>query len=150
MNILPTRSAIAAATVVTCLCIPSGSSAQQTNRIGIEARAMKYWQTRADKDLAQAYTFYCPMYRTRVSQPSFIQQTRLIRFDLRNVRVARVDQETDTRAVVHIRFRYLVPTLSPEPLDGEASDVWIKDASGEWCKEDEPLVLPFPPPAPPK
>jgi hypothetical protein len=109
-------------------------------------RAGQYWKRRQAKDLTGAYPFYCATYRSRVSQPQFLQMTRLVRFDLHDVAVRAVAIE-GTRASVRVTYKFLLPTLADTLVDGEISEYWVREASGEWCKEDEPLILPFPPPS---
>jgi hypothetical protein len=78
-----------------------------------------------------------------VSQAQFLQMTRLVRFDLTDVHVAGVTTEGN-RATVRIAYHFMMPTISTDPLPGEASEVWLREPDGQWCKEDEPIVLPFP------
>jgi hypothetical protein len=120
-------------------------------RSAIEARAQTYWERRQAKDLLGAYPFYCAAYRARVSQSQFLQMTRLIRFDMKETRVSSVninDQAND-KAQVTVDYKFLVPTLSAEPVSGRSTELWVLDRDGQWCKEDEPLVIPFGPPARP-
>ena len=120
----------------------------------LEARAQAYWDRRQAKDLTGAYPFYCSSYRSRVSQAQFLQMTRLVRFTLQNVKVTRTVPKGD-RMEVTVDYRFLVPTLPEPEAGGQTKEIWARDADGRWCKEDEPLVLPFPestpttPPAPP-
>jgi hypothetical protein len=107
------------------------------------ARARAYWDRRQAKDLAGAYGFYCSGYRARVSQPQFMQLTRLNRFDLKEVHLSATMTGAD-RAQVTIAYKFMLPTLPGELVDSKASDGWSRDTDGQWCKEDEPLVLPFP------
>lgn len=124
---------------------------QQTTKpkpSSLESRAQEYWTRRQAKDLAGAYPYYCSAYRARVSQGQFLQMTRLVRFDLRDVRVTAAASSGD-RAEVTVAYKFQMPTLADQLLDGQAKEMWVRDADGQWCKEDEPLSLPFPPPAPP-
>jgi hypothetical protein len=122
-------------------------SAPQPTASSLESRVQEYWVRRQAKDLAGAYPYYCSAYRSRVSQGQFLQMTRLVRFDIQDVRVTGVTSSGD-RAEATIAYKFLMPTLLNQLLDGRTTDVWARDADGKWCKEDEPLVLPFPPPAP--
>ena len=122
---------------------PNASSTPQAGPATLETRAQAYWARRQAKDLAGAYEFYCPEYRARVSREQFLQLTRLNRFNLTDVRVANV-AAAGARSEVTITYRFFLPTLSDQPLEGRASDWWARDGTGVWCKEDEPLVLPFP------
>lgn len=120
-------------------------------RSAIEARAQKYWELRQAKDLLGAYPFYCAAFRAGVSQSQFLQMTRLIRFNLTETRVASVtinDQAND-KAQVTVDYKFVVPTVSEQPVPGRVTDRWALDPDGQWCKEDEPLVMPFRPPTPP-
>jgi hypothetical protein len=110
----------------------------------IEARVLGYWAKRQGKDLAGAWTFYCSEYRTRVPQPQFMQMTRLLRFDLRDLKVAQVKLSGTSKAEVTISYHFSLPTIAAQELDGQSMDTWSKDTDGQWCKDDEPLVLPFP------
>lgn len=123
-------------------------SAKGTNAVSIEKRVQEYWDRRKAKDLAGAYPFYCSPYRSRVSQAQFLQLTRLVRFDLLEVRVASVVPMAD-RAEVTIAYRFMVPTLPEPERDGRTTEIWARDTNEQWCKEDEPLVLPFPSTTPP-
>ena len=120
-------------------------------RSAIEARVQKYWERRQAKDLLGAYPFYCAAFRAGVSQSQFLQMTRLIRFDLTETRVTSVtikDQAND-KAQVTVDYKFLVPMLSAGPVSGRATELWALDPDGQWCKESEPLVLPFGAPTPP-
>jgi hypothetical protein len=108
-----------------------------------ESRVQQYWARRQAKDLAGAWTFYCADYQARVPQPQFMMMTRLLRFDLRDLKVAKVERHGD-KADVTIAYKFSLPTVPGQDLDGQSSDVWSKGADGQWCKDDEPLVLPFP------
>ena len=119
-------------------------------RSAIEARAQKYWERRQAKDLLGAYPFYCAVFRARVSQSQFLHMTRLTRFDLSDSRVTSVtikDQAND-KAQVTVDYKFLVPTLSGQPVPGRVTELWALDPDGQWCKQDEPLVMPFGPPPP--
>jgi hypothetical protein len=124
---------------------PAGTSARATpaQATTLEDRVQQYWKRRQAKDLAGAYPFYCAAYRARVSQTEYLQLTRLARFDLSDVRIAGTAPSAGGVAVT-IAYRFLMPTISDRPLDGHATEIWTRDAGGEWCKQDEPVVLPFP------
>ena len=109
----------------------------------LESRVNDYWRRRQAKDLAGSYPFYCAGYRARVSAAQFLQLTRLTRFDLNDVRMTGATAEGN-RTTVHIAYRFMMPTLSDQPVPGDATETWMREADGQWCKEDEPLVLPFP------
>ena len=111
---------------------------------GLEARVQHYWARRQAKDLVGAYPFYCEAYRSRVSQTAFTQLTRLNRFDLTDVKVSATVPDRD-RFQVTITYRFKAPMVPADSLTGQATDAWKRDTDGKWCKEDEPLVLPFPP-----
>ena len=108
----------------------------------LTSRVEAYWNRRQAKDLISAYAFYCTAYRNRVPQAEFLTLTRLVRVDLREVRVARVNQ-IGHRAEVWVSLRFLLPTVSPDPLDSELMESWVRDADNRWCKEEEPSVLPI-------
>jgi hypothetical protein len=103
----------------------------------------EYWHRREAKDLAGAYGFYCTEYRARVSQPAFLQMTRLVRFDLSEIKIAAAVEEGN-RATVRVAYKFAAPNIAPGLLDGETTDTWLRDADGQWCKQDEPLTLPVP------
>ena len=115
----------------------------------LEARAQRYWDFRRDKDLSGAYELYCSDYRARVTRGEFLKLTRLVRFDLQDLRVARVLDEGGT-AKVTVGFRFTLPTLPDQLVNGETTDDWKRDVDGQWCKVDEPLVMPFPTSSPPR
>jgi hypothetical protein len=119
------------------------SSAGATRPAPLLARATQYWDRRKAKDLGGAYVFYCTAYKSRVSRDQYLQLTRLTRFDLTDVKVA-ADPEARGRAEVGVAYKYLFTPVSDKPLDGKTNEIWVQDGDGEWCKEDEPLVLPFP------
>jgi hypothetical protein len=106
-------------------------------------RATQYWERRKAKDLGGAYVFYCAAYKSRVSRDQYLQLTRLARFDLTEVAVA-ADPAARSRAEVRVAYKYLFTAISDKPLDGKTSEIWVQDGDGQWCKEDESLVLPFP------
>jgi hypothetical protein len=114
----------------------------------LAGRVNEYWRRRQGKDLAGAYAFYCPAYRARVSQPEFLQMTRLVRFDLSDIKIAAVVEEGD-HANVRVTYKFPAPNITPGLLEGETTEAWRRDSGGQWCKQDEPLTLPFPQTAPP-
>lgn len=132
-------SHLALAGLLACLSIV-GSAQNQS----LEMRAQQYWARRQAKDLTGAYPFYCSAYRARVPLPQFLQLTRLVRFDLSEVRVAEA-AVTGNRADVSVVYKFVAPMVSAQTLDGRAKETWIRDTDGQWCKEDEPIALPFPP-----
>ena len=87
--------------------------------------------------------FYCGAYKSRVSRDQYLQLTRLTRFDLTEVKVT-ADPAARGRADVTVAYKYLFTAISDKPLDGKTSEIWMQDSDGQWCKEDESLVLPFP------
>ena len=109
----------------------------------LEARVEQYWARRQAKDLSGAYEFYCAGYRSRVPREQFLQLTRLTRFDLMDIHVVHT-QPAGQRAQVTIAYRFAAPMVSEKPVDGQATETWGLEANGSWCKEDEPVVLPFP------
>ena len=111
--------------------------------IPVEVRAQQYWKAREARDLIAAHPFYCSAYRTRVPLNEFVKQTRLIRFELMDVTVTDAVPVGD-RIAVTVEFHFLAPKVSAKPLDGQATELWAKDTDGQWCKEDEPLVVPYP------
>lgn len=106
-------------------------------------RVTQYWERRKAKDLAGAYVFYCDAYKSRVSRDQYLQLTRLTRFTLTDVKVI-ADPAAHGRAEVTVAYKYLMPVIDSRPLEGKTTELWAQDKNGEWCKEDEPLVLPFP------
>jgi hypothetical protein len=110
----------------------------------LQIRAQSYWGRRQAKDLSGAYSFYCSAYKARVPLAEFLQMTRLTRFDLKDARVTDLKPSGDSVEVV-VNYRFVMPTLADQLLDGQTSERWARDSNGEWCKPDEPIVLPFPP-----
>ncbi len=121
---------------------PSGVP-RAPHSMSIETRAQQYWAKRQQRDLAGAYPFYCSSYKARVPLSDFLKQSRLIRFELKDVEVTHVEP-VGQRMQVTVKYRFMAPTISPEPLPGETKEMWAREATGTWCKEDEPLVRPFP------
>jgi hypothetical protein len=124
-----------------------GCAARQAHRqapavVSLESRVEAYWKRREAKDLAGAYAFYCVGYRQRVSQVEFVGLTRLTRLDIRGTQVTQVVHDGD-RTDVTVSYTFLMPTVSSEPIAGDVTESWSREADGSWCKEDEPLVLPF-------
>jgi hypothetical protein len=128
------------------LTVGAAQTAPQTARaaepIPVEVRAEQYWKARAERDLIAAHPFYCTAYKARVPLNEFVKMTRLTRFELKDVKVAKTTPVGE-RVEVTVKFQFMAPKISAEPLDGQAMDVWAKDTDGQWCKEDEPFVLPF-------
>jgi hypothetical protein len=124
-----------------------GCAARQAHRQGpaavsLESRVEAYWKRREAKDLAGAYPFYCAGYRQRVSPSEFLALTRLTRLDIRETRVSRIDHAGE-RTAVTVSYTFIMPMVSSEPIAGDVTESWSREADGSWCKEDEPLVLPF-------
>ena len=126
-------------------------SAQSTT--ALVTRVEQYWALRQAKDLAGAWTFYCAEYRARVPRPEYMKMLRLIRFDLRDLKVAQTVVAGNT-AQVTISYQLSLLRLPGQDVEGRATQRWALE-DGEWCKTDEALELPFPtatgerrPPAP--
>lgn len=134
---------IGALLVMSTAVPPVMVSAVQDAVTSPESRVLQYWARRQAKDLAGAWTFYCADYQARVPQPQFMKMTRLLRFDLRDLKVAKVERHGD-KADVTIAYKFTLMTVPDQDLEGQSSDVWSQGADGQWCKDDEPLVLPFP------
>jgi hypothetical protein len=145
-------------TLLTCLiatlCVSADAAAQQRRArspwrpLSIEVRVRQYWTTRMSRDLTGAYAFYCQSYKSRVPLADYVKQTRLTRFQMSDVQVRSTTPRRDGVEVT-LSYRFLAPLVSPTPLDGETTEMWARDRKGSWCKQDEPLVLPFPTSGPP-
>lgn len=133
---------------IAALCGAVVTAAAQQRRGGrpdlssLRNRVQQYWARRQAKDLVGAYPFYCQSYRSRVSLNDFTKLTRLNRFDISDVRVVDITQD-HLRYGVRIAYRFVAPMLTTERLDGEATEEWMRESNGQWCKADEPLALPF-------
>jgi hypothetical protein len=125
-----------------------GVNTRARRPVPVEARARQYWAKRADRDLQGAYAFYCSPYKSRVPLVEYLKLTRLVRFQLTDVRVTHATPVGD-RMEVTVEYRFVAPSISAEPLRGETKDVWGRE-NGTWCKVDEPLILPFPSTNPPQ
>jgi hypothetical protein len=160
--------AVAAAVLSFTSCAPKASEsvpsvppdrpspAASTRSQSIEERAQLYWNRRQAKDLTGAHPYYCLAYRAKVPLAEYLLLTRLVRFDLRNIQVSKIAlDQTGNRAAVTITYAFVFPTLPDQLAEAEATDTWLREADGTWCKEDEPIALPFPsgqpggPPVPP-
>jgi hypothetical protein len=136
-------AALSCAAIAGFACAARTEQHRATPAEPLVPRVEAYWKRREAKDLAGAYTFYCSSYKTRVPQAEFLSLTRLTRFDIRDVRVAPVVEATE-RIEVTVSFRFIAPPLLGEPIESQTKEWWAREADGQWCKEDEPLVLPFP------
>jgi uncharacterized protein YlxW (UPF0749 family) len=114
----------------------------------LEARVAAYWEQRRVKDLSKAYEFYSAEYRSRTPREEFLKQTRLVRFDLRDISIGDVDVSGD-RATVTVTYRMVVPTLGTDPVSSRIDEIWVKEPDGRWYKADETFVPPFPTSLPP-
>jgi hypothetical protein len=104
---------------------------------------MTAWQAR---DLSEMYTFYCEPYRQKTTRTEYLKLTRLMRFPILEFSVAGAEA-AEGKAVVTVRRK---ADAAPSPVgvfDSESQQVWVLGADGTWCKEDEPLILPFPGPS---
>ena len=136
-----------AAWLIICCSSPieaQGGRAARPSTSSLESRVQQYWGRRQAKDLTGAYPFYCQSYRSRVSLKDYTQLSRLNRFDLTDIKVASIVQQTD-RYQVTITYRFMAPMITQDRLDGQATETWKRDPNGQWCKADEPLELPLPP-----
>jgi hypothetical protein len=113
-----------------------------TRSESLEGRVAAYWARKQAKDLAGMYEFYSAEYRARVSREEFLKLTRLIRFDVLDVKVAASD-EAAARREVKISFRTLVPGLATPMVNSTAIETWVLEHDGRWSKLEEPV--PFPP-----
>jgi hypothetical protein len=70
---------------------------------------------------------------------------RLVRFDLQDIRIAKVEKAdpSGNHVQVTIAFRFVAPMLGGRLLDARAKSAWRLDNDGQWCKEDELIELPF-------
>ena len=157
LSLLPNRDARGTSALalfaVLALCSGLGCSSRSTPSVGegarpspaesVEARAQRYWDFRRDKDLSGAYEMYCSDYRARVSRVEYLKMTRLVRFDLQDLRVTRAEGD-DANTNVTVAFRFELPTLPGQIATSETTDKWKRDADGQWCKVDEQLIMPFP------
>jgi hypothetical protein len=143
------RTPIAACLVVLLMALPvslvgqTAAAGSATIDAALKQRVLEYWQRRQAKDLSNAYPYYCAEYRARVPLAQFLQQTRLVRFDLTGVQVAGAEPD-GRRMNVKISYRFLVPSLPQPEQSGQTTEPWMRGADGKWCKEDEVMVLPFP------
>jgi hypothetical protein len=101
---------------------------------------MKAWQ---GKDLSEMYGFYCEPYRQKTPKPSFLSMTRLIRFPILEFKVAGAEVTGD-KATVTVWRKSDAVGMPVGQFESESQQVWLRSSDGSWCKEDEPLVLPFP------
>lgn len=141
-----TRRLLSALLIGSALVLPgltAGPTVSAQDASSLEGRVLQDRAKRQAKDLSGAWTFYCAAYQARVSQPQFMQMTRLLRFDLRDIKVARI-QMAGAKADVTISYQFAIPTMPDRQVEGQAQDAWSNGSDGQWCKEDEPLVLPFP------
>ena len=76
-----------------------------------------------------------------------MQMTRLLRFNIEDLKITAVDV-TPKAAKVVLSYAFTLPTVPDQRLKGEASAAWSLGEDGQWCKDDEPLPLPFPSGAP--
>jgi hypothetical protein len=121
----------------------AAAASQISDASALERRALAYWERRKAKDLDGAYPFYCAAYRERVPLSQFLQMTRLVRFDFLELRIAKLEGSGD-QAQVTIAYKFFAPMLAGQIIDASSMEVWIRGTDTEWCKEAEPLVLPFP------
>ncbi len=88
------------------------------------------------------YDFYASGYRSAHTRSEFQGLTRLVRFDILSFEVASHDV-AGGKAKVTVRYRCRAPQM-PRPFDAEATEEWVREGR-TWFKQDEPLLLPFPP-----
>jgi hypothetical protein len=136
-----TALAVAASLCFACAAWTSGRAVDDASALA--SRAEAYWKRREAKDLQGAYAFYCDEYRKRVPLAEFLRLTRLTRFDIRDTRVAPVAEASD-RVQVTVFFTFLMPSISPKPIESHATTWWARGADRQWCKEDEPFFPPIP------
>jgi len=131
------------------VCAVAATGAQDRGRTpaasesALRTRVQQYWARRQAKDLIGAYPFYCQAYRSKVSLNDYTRLTRLNRFDLTDVKVASIVQQHE-RYDVTITYRFVAPMITQERLDGQSTEAWKRDSNDQWCKEDEPALLPVP------
>jgi hypothetical protein len=127
------------------ICIAGNALiAQEDDRPAeLAARAERYWKAREERDLIAAYPFYCSDYKKRVPLSEFVKQTRLARFELKNIKITEISRRGQLFDVT-ITYQFMAPMLTDRPLESRVTDVWTKDSDGLWCKQDEPATLPFP------
>ncbi len=142
-----TRRLLSALLIGSALVLPgltAGPTVSAQDASSLEGRVLQYRAKRQAKDLSGAWTFYCAAYQARVSQPQFMQMTRLLRFDLRDIKVARIQMagaKADvTGSPTSSRFRPCPTARWKARLRTPGRTA----LTGSRCKEDEPLVLPFP------
>jgi len=95
------------------------------------------------------YSLYSQAYRSTHPREEFLKLTRLVRYDIVEFHIVRMDIKDD-RASVTLAYSFRAPALDvPQPLTSELTDVWVREgADGLWCKEQEESMLPFLPTGP--
>ncbi len=69
--------------------------------------------------------------------------TRLVRFPILEFKVTSAELAAD-KATVTVWRKADTPGSPLGQVDSESQQVWLRGTDGSWCKEDEPLLLPFP------
>src|SRR5207244_6049487 len=64
------------------------------------------------------------------------QMTRLVRFDLSDIKIAAVVEEGDY-ANVRVTYKFPAPNITPGLLEGETTETWRRDSGGQWCKQED-------------
>lgn len=132
----------AAPTAPSAVTRAAGQAPSSQVDAAIRRSVQAYWNHRQAKDLAGMYAFYSASYRARVPREAYLQQTRLVRFDLSDASIGHVDVVGE-RATVAVSYRLRLPTLSVAPVTASMTETWIREGR-QWRKLDEPLDLPFP------
>lgn len=102
-----------------------------------------FWTAWKNRDLGSMYGLYCRDYQAKVPREEYMKLQRLLRYPLVEFTLTGAEV-LDGRATVRIRARNDVPAHPLGSIDAETTQVWLQQADGTWCKEDEPLLLPFP------
>lgn len=101
---------------------------------------MTAWRAR---DMSAMYGFYCGSYQQKTPKPEFLKLTRLIRLSILEFRVSDAVVAAE-KATVTVWRKTDAVGMPVGQFDSESKQVWLRGADGTWCKEDEPLLLPFP------
>jgi hypothetical protein len=102
-----------------------------------------FWTAWKSRDLPGMYGFYCREYQSRVPREEYLKLQRLVRYPILEFSLTGAGID-GPRATVTVHARNEVPGHPLGSMESDTPQVWLMTTDGRWCKEDEPLLVPFP------
>lgn len=109
----------------------------------LEARILRWWQARVERDHQVLYELYEPAYRREFTFSKFLQESAIrTRFDIVGPRLVRVEPTSPDRVTVFVEIGTSLSQFGGPHLV-TVEETWV-NVDGAWYKVHEPFKPPFP------